>query len=390
MATQSLDTIFPTDQPLVSVIIPAYNAEQFIAHTLDSVLAQTYRNLEVLVVDDGSEDRTAQIVKLYMGKNSRIRLFQQQNLGVAAARNLGIWEAKGEFIAPLDADDIWYERNIEQQVNCILSANKNVGLVYSWSIDIDESGQPTGCVRASRITGRVYTTLLLHDFIANASSTLIRKACFEQVGGYDPALKQQLGQGGEDWDMYLRIAECYDFEVVPEFLVGYRQLPDSMSTDSDQMARSRHLIWRKVRQKYPHMPDSIEKLSNSSFYSHLAFKAYQKMCHEDAARWIDKAIKIDSVTPFFRPVLYKIMLERIFNKNTLPGVSSRHPKQTKSPFKLISKKRRLLPEKYQSAISIKATAEKITHWLTRPIFGDPQRWLLIAPPKKGLNTSSSE
>jgi hypothetical protein len=121
----------------------------------------------------------------------------------------------------------------------MLSAGQDVGLVYSWSVDVDQHSQPTGNIRSSRIKGRVYTTLLLHDFIANASSVLIRKACFEQIGGYDSSLKQKNGQGGEDWDIYLRVAEHYEFRVVPECLVGYRKLPGSMSTDSNQMARSR-------------------------------------------------------------------------------------------------------------------------------------------------------
>ncbi|HEY9862115.1 MAG TPA: glycosyltransferase family A protein, partial [Candidatus Obscuribacterales bacterium] len=96
-----------TDAPLVSVIIPAYNAERFIARTLESVLNQTYQNIEVLVVDDGSSDRTPEIVHHFAEIDARIILFHQSNAGVAAARNLAIQHAKGEFIAPLDADDIW-------------------------------------------------------------------------------------------------------------------------------------------------------------------------------------------------------------------------------------------------------------------------------------------
>jgi glycosyltransferase involved in cell wall biosynthesis len=99
------------NQPLVSVIIPAYNAENFIAKTLESVLSQTYQNIEVLVVDDGSTDTTAEIVKSFVQKDSRVSLLQQSNAGVAAARNLAIEKSKGEYIAPIDADDIWYPQN---------------------------------------------------------------------------------------------------------------------------------------------------------------------------------------------------------------------------------------------------------------------------------------
>lgn len=106
--------------PFVSVIIPAYNAEAFIGRTLESVLAQTYENIEVLVVDDGSRDRTAEIVASFAQKDSRVILLKQQNAGVAAARNLAIEKSRGEYIAPLDADDIWYPSKLDKQVQCIL------------------------------------------------------------------------------------------------------------------------------------------------------------------------------------------------------------------------------------------------------------------------------
>src|SRR4028118_698519 len=126
------------NQPLVSVIIPAYNAENFIAKTLETVLSQTYQNIEVLVVDDGSPDTTAEIVKSFVENYSRVSLLQQSNAGVAAARNLAIEKSKGEYIAPIDADDIWYPQNIEKQVQCFLDSDPSVGLVYTWSVDIDE------------------------------------------------------------------------------------------------------------------------------------------------------------------------------------------------------------------------------------------------------------
>lgn len=105
------------DAPLVSVIIPAYNADNFIAQTLESVLSQTYQNIEILVVDDGSTDTTPEIVKDFATKDSRVNLLQQSNAGVAVARNLAYLHSKGEYIAPIDADDIWYPQNLENKLN---------------------------------------------------------------------------------------------------------------------------------------------------------------------------------------------------------------------------------------------------------------------------------
>ena len=114
------------DQPLVSVIVPAYNAEAFIGDTLDSIINQTYTNLEVLVVDDGSQDRTPEIVESIAQKDPRVILLRQSNAGVAAARNLAIQKSTGDYIAPIDADDIWYPQKLEKQMQCMLTADPSV------------------------------------------------------------------------------------------------------------------------------------------------------------------------------------------------------------------------------------------------------------------------
>ena len=147
---------FASDKPLVSVIVPAYNAEAYIAHTLNSVLSQTYNNIEVIVVDDGSNDETANIVESIIQSDDRVTLLQQPNSGVAAARNLAIQKSRGEYIAPIDADDIWYPQKIEKQVHCMLHADPSVGLVYAWSVHIDERGLLTGGFNASDIEGDVF------------------------------------------------------------------------------------------------------------------------------------------------------------------------------------------------------------------------------------------
>lgn len=366
-----------TSPPLVSVVIPAYNAEAFIEAAITSVLEQTYPQLEVLVVDDGSRDRTAEQVKAIARRDQRVMLLQQANAGVAAARNLGIRHAKGEFIAPLDADDVWYPQNLEQQVKCIVAAGEKVGLVYAWSIDIDQGGQPTGYFRASRIEGNVYTTLLLHDFIANASSVLIRKDCLDRVGEYDSTLRQQHGQGGEDWDLYLRLAQHYEFRVVPDFLVGYRKLPGSMSTDRRQMAHSRFLIWQKVRQQHPHAPAWIERLSKSSFYMHLAYQDHHDAKSQAALTWIVEALKIDPITPFLRPGLYKIIAVsglRKLVRSTRQTDELRHRVQPRSdhskpmhPMAIASQKKLITQPKI--------LGEMLIHWLASPVFGTSEEWL---------------
>ena len=126
---------------LVSVIIPAFNAAEYIRQTLHSVLAQTYQSLEVIVVDDGSEDGTGAIVEEFVEKDARVQLVTQCNAGVGAARNTAIRMARGEYIAPLDADDVWFPEKLEKQVACMEQYGEETGMVYCWSIRVDKDGE---------------------------------------------------------------------------------------------------------------------------------------------------------------------------------------------------------------------------------------------------------
>jgi glycosyltransferase involved in cell wall biosynthesis len=260
-------------KPLVSVIVPAYNAEVFIERTLKSILNQTYTNIEVLVVDDGSQDSTAKIVKLFVQKDSRVTLLQQPNSGVAAARNLAIAKSQGEFIAPIDADDIWYPQNIEKQVECMLASPESVGLVYAWSVDIDEQDVPTGGCRKSWEEGDVRLILATKNFVGHASATLIRRACFDQVGGYNTEFREHNAQGCEDFDLYLRISEKYQFRVVPELLIGYRQVMGSMSCNSQAMSKSREMVMLEFQRRNPEVPATVYKSAWINYYRYLAGKS---------------------------------------------------------------------------------------------------------------------
>ena len=300
-----------SDSPLVSVIIPAYNAEAFIEQTLESVLSQTYRNIEVLVVDDGSKDQTAEIVKSFAQKDEHVTLLQQANAGVAAARNLAIEKSRGEYIAPIDADDIWYPQNLEKQVQCMLEAGLSVGLVYAWSVYVDEQGLPTGGCKTSKEEGEVYISLVSGNFIGSASAPLIRRACFEQVGGYNSQLRAQNAQGCEDWDLYLRIAEHYQFRVVPEFLIGYRQVIGSMSCNYAAMAKSHQLTMADAQRRNPEIPAKIYRWSRSSYYLYLAHQSRRCGYHWSSLFWTYKALKLEPVillnNQLYKPSLISLL-----------------------------------------------------------------------------------
>ena len=142
-----------TLEPLVSVILPVYNGESDVEVTLDSALEQTYRNIEVIIIDDGSRDGTRALVEARALRDSRIRVITQLNRGVAAARNRGLADARGEFIAPLDADDVWDPMKLERQVGRMMEAGDNTGLVYCWWVWIDAQGAVLDCSPRWRIEG---------------------------------------------------------------------------------------------------------------------------------------------------------------------------------------------------------------------------------------------
>jgi len=306
--------------PLISVIVPAYNAEAFIAQTLKSVLSQTYSNIEVLVVDDGSQDRTPEIVKLIAQKDRRVRLLWQSNAGVAAARNLAIQKSRGEYIAPIDADDIWYSQKLEKQVQLMLEVEPSVGLVYAWSAYINEEGLLTGSGQASILEGEVYIPLIYSNFLGNASTPLIRRTCFKQVGGYNCQLKENNAQGCEDWELYLRIAEYYQFRVVPEFLLGYRQVLGSMASNCTSMARSYHLVIADVQQRHPEIHPIIYQWSSSNFYFYLAGKSNQCGDYWNTISYLYKASRLDFL-PLLRPRLYRLLIVSLLKIAAKPVTS---------------------------------------------------------------------
>jgi glycosyltransferase involved in cell wall biosynthesis len=307
--------------PLVSVIIPAFNAEAFIAQTLNSVLTQTYENIEIWVIDDGSRDQTAAVVEQFIQQDQRVRLLRQANAGVAAARNLGIQKAQGELIAPLDADDLWYPQKLEKQVRCLLEAGPLVGLVYAWSVHIDEQGYLTGGVNTSYWEGEVYLALAYRNFLGHASAPLIRRVCLEQVGGYNCEYKDRHAQGCEDRDLYLRIAERYQFRVVPEFLIGYRQITSSMSNNDTVMARSPHLVWQAVQQRHPEIPAAVYRCSNSNFYVYLAQQTSRRGSYRQTLLWLLRAVRLDLAT-LLRHQLYTLGSKSLF-KLLLQPLTSR-------------------------------------------------------------------
>lgn len=245
-----------TGNDLVSIIVPAYNAAATLDETLRSIRSQTHREIEILVVDDGSEDATGEIAQRHAEQDPRLRLISQENAGVAAARNRGIAESRGEIIAPVDADDLWAPDKIERQLRALRRGGERVGLVYTWYAHIDADGNVRGMVRPME-SGDVLELICLGNFVGNGSSALMRKSAVLEAGGYDPSLRARKAQGCEDFLLYFRIAEKHHFALVADSLTGYRQLPDNMSSDHCQMHRSWAIVAQEMHERHPELSREI-------------------------------------------------------------------------------------------------------------------------------------
>ena len=202
--------------PKVSVLIPAYNAMPYLEAALSSVLNQTFTDYEVIVINDGSTDNIEEWMTQV--SDSRVQLVSQPNLGVSQTRNNGIKKSRGEYLAFLDADDLWESTKLAKQVQ-VLNNHPEVGLVYTGVAYVDEKGNSTGRVVKYRQEGHVWQELTKGNLVECGSVAMVRRQCFEECGVFDTAVAPC-----EDWDMWLRIAKAYPFKVIEEPLVYYRQV----------------------------------------------------------------------------------------------------------------------------------------------------------------------
>ena len=201
--------------PKVSVIIPTYQHANFLSNAIDSVLAQIYTDHELIIIDDGSIDGTREICAAY---GNKIRYIYQDNRGQAAARNIGILVANGEYIGFLDADDEWLPFKLELEVE-FLDKHQPVGMVYSdyTYFGSRASRKKTGFDHIALVSGHVQKEIFLNDLIFPPSAVLIRKACFEKVGIFDESLVPS-----EDLDMWLRIAGVFEIDHLDIPVARYR------------------------------------------------------------------------------------------------------------------------------------------------------------------------
>ena len=268
--------------PTVSVIIPTYNRAHLIGRAIQSVLNQTYKDFELIIVDDGSTDNTEDIIKEFQKKDERIKYIKhEKNRGGSAARNTGIKNARGEYIAFQDSDDEWLPEKLKKQMEVFKNTSSKVGVVYTgfWRIkDNKKTYIPQSWVKQK--DGNIYFELLKGNFVGT-STILIKKKCFKKVGIFDENLPRL-----QDWELVMRLSKYYDFKCIDEPLLILYYTTDSISANHKALIEALELILTKYYKNFNNYKEIL-----SRHYFGLGIILYLDGNLINGRRYFIKAIK---------------------------------------------------------------------------------------------------
>ena len=310
--------------PKVSVIIPVYNGEKYIAQAIESALSQAYNNIEIIVINDGSTDNSYDKIMPYLPS---VKYIYQENKGVAAARNSGIKNSTGELIGFLDADDLWLPEKLEFQVNYLLK-HQDIALVHSNQKSIYEDGvQTIAEPPPTKAMGMCFKELFLRNQISGGS-VLLRKKCLDQIGLFDERMFF-----GEDYELWLRMSRFFLIGYIDRVLYLYRQHSSNMSTNWERALLGKTQVIETILKKFPEiyqeLGDSIVKHrmyglyhKTANFYSYLdkrerARKYYWKALTIHPMKWDcwSKLFIQSSLTPKQKSILqwYKLKVSKLLH-----------------------------------------------------------------------------
>ena len=255
--------------PLVSVIIPAFNVAVFIVQSVNSALKQTFSDIEVIVVDDGSTDGTGKAVENISDR--RLRIIKKLNGGCASARNAGLRAAEGKFISFLDGDDFWLVDKLEREL-AFFEKHPDADLVFSLSRIVDEAGHNLGLLNPVPHRAYSFEDLLIENPVANGSAAIFRRQALELAGPFDESLA-----ASSDYDMWLRIVRLRpdNFICLPEILTCYRRRSKQTTGNWRRMSFAYERVLEKARIVDAEAVDRLEHRSRSNKYRYLAYIAWE-------------------------------------------------------------------------------------------------------------------
>jgi glycosyltransferase involved in cell wall biosynthesis len=273
--------------PRFSIIIPCYNSAGTIVETLESAAAQTVREIEIIVIDDGSSDESAEIVAHYARQEPRVRFIRQANAGVSATRNKGMSEARGAFVAFLDADDLWAPWYLETHAGRF-AADPSLGLSFSVARIMRADGHDTGQISRPKLQGLTPEEMLATNPCTTASAIVVRRATLDEAGFFDTTLRR-----AEDQEWLFRVALTkWKIEGDPNPLVYYRQSEEGLSSNLAAMYDSYVQMLAKARAISPALVQRHSKLASARMLRYLARRALRvDHSRERARHYVLRALK---------------------------------------------------------------------------------------------------
>jgi glycosyltransferase involved in cell wall biosynthesis len=273
------------DTPVVSVVVPAYNVAAYIEPAVESVLAQTLSNFELIVVDDGSTDDTWQRLARFRD-DPRVRIISEPNRGLPGAIARGIELTSAPLVAFLDGDDLWAPPKLERHAD-FFALHPEVDLTFSWSRMVDEDGVATGRASPAWRGSVSFAQLLIENVVGNGSAPVIRRAALLAAGGIDTSFLCC-----HDWEFLLRVALLRpdNVQAVPECLTYYRSRPGQLTRNVDLMERHYERLMERARTLAPSETSRVETLSRSNMRRFLAFSSYQDGAYPVALRMLRRSL----------------------------------------------------------------------------------------------------
>lgn len=274
---------------MISVIIPAFNASDYLNQTVKSVLSQSYRDWELIIINDGSRDNTLDIARNLVKTDERIKVYDKSNGGVSSARNLGIQKALGDYLAFLDADDIWEPYFLQACLEA-LEVNKNLGLVHSDLAIINEKGQKTGQIKRGK-SGQLLESILAWEkhTVSPPSGILVRKNVLSEIGGFDEKISNNADQ-----DFYIRCARKFTFGRVAEPLLQYREHQNNMHSNISVLERDSLYVFRKAAASGLFCSEAFKRKCFANMYLILSINYIKEQRNWSRfVKYLAKAILVD-------------------------------------------------------------------------------------------------
>lgn len=302
--------------PLISVIIPIHKGGYFIKNTLNSVLNQTIKDFEIIIIDNAFLNNAKQLSDSY--KDKRIKYFPCEKTSLNSIRNFGIEKAKGKYIGFLEVDNIWEPEKLEKQAN-ILENKPQIGLVYCGTKIINENNKIVGKKTLICHRGNVFNKLVVHNFLHNCSVSLFRKNCLQYTGVFDETIKEMT-----DWEFYLRFAINYDFWGIDEYLTGVRLNNEKLKNDFLYFETCGFKILNKIFQRTDIDIKHLKHI-NSAYamrYGYIGKRYLEKECIEKSRGYFREALKRDFLACCRSDVLAYYFLSYLAHKKDISGKKS--------------------------------------------------------------------